>query len=102
MVSGVPEVWRRVGEPRVPRLITGGQWRSAAACRSADPDLFFPISDSGPARNRQRRLRRSARPAGSGASVSRSRCERDRYMASGAARPNTNARVFYVRSWPAA
>jgi WhiB family transcriptional regulator, redox-sensing transcriptional regulator len=23
-------------------------WRSAAACRSADPELFFPISDSGP------------------------------------------------------
>ena len=30
-------------------LIPEGQWRSFAACRSADPDLFFPISDSGPA-----------------------------------------------------
>ena len=29
------------------RLITGGYWRSAAASRSADPELFFPISDSG-------------------------------------------------------
>lgn len=26
------------------------RWRSAAACRSADPDMFFPISESGPAR----------------------------------------------------
>jgi WhiB family redox-sensing transcriptional regulator len=25
-------------------------WWTAAACRSADPDLFFPISNSGPAR----------------------------------------------------
>ncbi len=24
-------------------------WRSAAACLSADPDLFFPISNTGPA-----------------------------------------------------
>ncbi len=25
------------------------EWWSLAACRSADPDLFFPISQSGPA-----------------------------------------------------
>ena len=24
-------------------------WRSAAACRAADPDLFFPVSSSGKA-----------------------------------------------------
>jgi WhiB family redox-sensing transcriptional regulator len=24
-------------------------WRSAGACRSADPDLFFPLSSVGPA-----------------------------------------------------
>src|SRR5258707_15895370 len=50
MVSGVPEIWRRPSASWVPRLITGGQWSSAAACRSADPEMFFPISDSGPAR----------------------------------------------------
>jgi WhiB family redox-sensing transcriptional regulator len=49
-VSGVPERRPRADEPSVPPLITRGQWRSAGACRSADPDLFFPISDSGPAR----------------------------------------------------
>jgi WhiB family transcriptional regulator, redox-sensing transcriptional regulator len=31
------------------RLVTSGYWRSAAACLSADPELFFPISHSGPA-----------------------------------------------------
>jgi WhiB family transcriptional regulator, redox-sensing transcriptional regulator len=29
--------------------LTGREdWRSAAACLSADPELFFPVSDSGP------------------------------------------------------
>jgi WhiB family transcriptional regulator, redox-sensing transcriptional regulator len=28
-------------------LVREDQWRSMAACRSADPDLFFPISSSG-------------------------------------------------------
>jgi WhiB family transcriptional regulator, redox-sensing transcriptional regulator len=26
----------------------GENWRSSGACRSADPDLFFPISGEGP------------------------------------------------------
>lgn len=28
---------------------TGSHWRTAAACQSCDPDLFFPLSSSGPA-----------------------------------------------------
>jgi WhiB family transcriptional regulator, redox-sensing transcriptional regulator len=29
------------------RLIADGAWRLGAACRSADPDLFFPVSSTG-------------------------------------------------------
>jgi WhiB family transcriptional regulator, redox-sensing transcriptional regulator len=29
-------------------LVPGEHWRSLAACQFADPDLFFPISSSGP------------------------------------------------------
>ena len=29
------------------RLIADGKWWQLAACRSADPDLFFPISSTG-------------------------------------------------------
>jgi WhiB family transcriptional regulator, redox-sensing transcriptional regulator len=28
--------------------VSAAKWRSAAACLSADPDLFFPISSKGP------------------------------------------------------
>jgi WhiB family transcriptional regulator, redox-sensing transcriptional regulator len=34
-------------ELRTAWLISGGYWPSAAACLSADPDLFFPVSSSG-------------------------------------------------------
>jgi WhiB family redox-sensing transcriptional regulator len=33
--------------PRPARLTAQENWRSSAACRSGDPDLFFPISGSG-------------------------------------------------------
>jgi WhiB family transcriptional regulator, redox-sensing transcriptional regulator len=32
-----------------PWLAIGPSWRSAAACRWADPELFFPLSESGQA-----------------------------------------------------
>ena len=34
-----------------------GEWWTLAACRSADPDLFFPISQSGPAAMQIRRAK---------------------------------------------
>jgi len=38
---------RHAGERRAARLRSGEGWRSAAACQSADPDLFFPVSAAG-------------------------------------------------------
>jgi WhiB family transcriptional regulator, redox-sensing transcriptional regulator len=46
MSAGGPERQRRDEEFRA-RWVRSGHWLSAAACLSADPELFFPISDSG-------------------------------------------------------
>ena len=34
-------------------MASGMDWRAAAACRACDPDLFFPVSPSGLATERQ-------------------------------------------------
>jgi WhiB family transcriptional regulator, redox-sensing transcriptional regulator len=37
--------------------ISSTNWRRAAACLTMDPDLFFPISDSGPSEPQVRRAK---------------------------------------------
>src|SRR5262249_54908838 len=37
---------------------SAANWRSAGACLSADPDLFFPISSAGPAERQIARAKR--------------------------------------------
>jgi len=38
-----------LGHVTVAWRASGPSWLSAAACRSTDPELFFPLSESGPA-----------------------------------------------------
>ena len=37
---------------------SAANWRSAGACQSADPDLFFPISSAGPAERQVARAKK--------------------------------------------
>lgn len=38
----------RAAPPRLPKTSTTGTWGKQAACLDADPELFFPVSETGP------------------------------------------------------
>jgi len=69
---------------RFPGLVDQ-DWRSPAACRSADPDLFFPISSSGPSAAQVAQAKAIWPGARSGVNAWRSRCGRIRSKAYGEA-----------------
>src|SRR5690349_20507897 len=44
---------QRVRHPERAGPVTGRDWRAHAACRGTEPELFFPATESGPARAAQ-------------------------------------------------
>jgi WhiB family transcriptional regulator, redox-sensing transcriptional regulator len=45
--KGRPTRQQRSFQAWAAQLVADGAWRLGAACRSADPDLFFPVSSTG-------------------------------------------------------
>ena len=66
---------------------TAANWRSAGACLSADPDLFFPISSAGPAERQIARAKQICAGCGVRRECLEFALSQDQIYASGAARP---------------
>ena len=66
---------------------TAANWRSAGACLSADPDLFFPISSAGPAERQIARAKQICAGCGVRRECLEFALSQDQIYASGAALP---------------